>query len=417
MENRNSTQTRALLKEAFLAGVAAADPAQAVRRALADEPLERGGQWHIIALGKAAPAMAQAALEIIPSAPALVVTNHENAGPVSGAVVYAAGHPVPDEPGLLAGQAVLAKLDKLGVSDRLLALISGGASALVPTPAPGLTLADKMAVHAQLLVSGLDITAMNLVRQNLSELKGGGLLRHAEPASVRSLILSDVLGDDLRAIGSGPSVGPIGSASDARALLQDAGLWPDLPQAVKDVLSQDVTQAPLPPSTATLIGSNRLSLSAMAEAAGAKISPADLVGDVADAAAQIVAEAQTLRPGTALAFGGETTVKLTGEGLGGRNQELALRVASEAAAQGLDGPWWFLSGGTDGRDGPTDAAGGLVDHKTLDRLSSAGQRIEDVLADNASYNALKATDDLLVTGPTGTNVADLQLFLRGPYPG
>ncbi|MBF9030611.1 DUF4147 domain-containing protein [Rhodobacterales bacterium HKCCE3408] len=412
MADRADLRARAF--DAFRAGVAAADPASAVARGLSAHPLpDTRGRRYIVAVGKAARAMAQAALDAIgPVDACIVVTNYENAAPLDGAEVMAAGHPVPDESGLAAGQAVLRLLDRADADDLVVALVSGGASALLPAPAPGLTLADKAAVNSALLASGLDITDMNLVRQNLSELKGGGFLRHAAPARVASYILSDVLGDDLRVIGSGPTVGPIGPPAAARALLEAKGLWAGLSPQVQAVLGREAPPAP-PEAEAWLVGSNGQSLAAMAGAVGADISDGDLVGDVQAAAERIVAEARDLAPGSALAFGGETTVRLTGTGRGGRNQELALRVARSARTAGLAGPWVFLSGGTDGRDGPTDAAGGIVDDGTLDRIAAAGLDLEAILADNDAYRALEASGDLLMTGPTGTNVADLQIFLRG----
>jgi hydroxypyruvate reductase len=290
-------------------------------------------------------------------------------------------------------------------------LISGGGSALLPAPALGLTLADKAEVNRLLLASGADITEMNLIRQQLSRLKGGGLLRAAAPARVTALILSDVAGDDLRVIASGPTVAPIGTAAEARAALVARGVWDRLPDAVRLHLERAPEPAPLPEAENRLIGSNAISVAAMAEAApGARVVEAPLVGDVADAAVGIWDTASG--PGIWL-FGGETTVVLRGEGLGGRNQELALRVALEAEARGVAGPWVFLSGGTDGRDGPTEAAGGIVDPGSLGRMRAAGVDPAEYLARNDSNAALAASGDLLVTGATGTNVADLQVLIRG----
>lgn len=408
-------ELRARAVAAFQAGVDAADPARATTRALAETPLRPMGDGtvFVIAMGKAACAMAEAALDAIPdpvAVQALAVTNYENARDLPGCRVMAAGHPVPDENGLAGARAVADLLDRAGRDDLVLALISGGSSALVPLPIDGVTLDEKAAVNKALLAGGLDIVAMNLVRQALSQLKGGGFLRRAAPASVRSLILSDVVGDDLRVVGSGPTVAPIGPVSDARALLDKAGLLADMPASVRAALNRPDDTRPLPATQADLIGGNAQSLTAMADAAHARQMDPPLVGDVQAAAARVVAAAKT---GNALAFGGETTVTLTGDGKGGRNQELALRFAVEAEKQDLAGPWVFLSGGTDGRDGPTDAAGGLVDHTTLPRLRAKDINVNAALARNDSYAVLQAAGDLLMTGATGTNVADLQLFLRG----
>jgi hydroxypyruvate reductase len=406
---------RARALEIFRAGVAAADPARAVRRALDARPLPAPGargRRVVIAAGKAARAMMAAALEVTgPSAGALVVANHENARPLAGAEVLGAGHPVPDAAGARAAERVLAAVSGLGADDRVLVLLSGGASALLPAPVEGVSLADKAEVNRLLLASGADITEMNLVRQALSRIKGGGLVRAAHPAPVTALILSDVIGDDLRVVASGPTCPPIGTRADAVAALRARGLWERVPQSVRRALTElPDPPPPPPPADNRLVGSNAMSLAAMGQAAGVAPEPAPLVGDVAEAAARVVASLDG--PGIRL-FGGETTVVVRGEGLGGRNQELALRVALLAEAAGWAGPWVFLSGGTDGRDGPTDAAGGLVDDGTLARIRAAGRDPAADLARNDSYPALKAAGDLLVTGPTGTNVADLQVLIRG----
>jgi hydroxypyruvate reductase len=392
----------------FRAGVAAADPAAAVDRALAAFA-RPPGRLLIVAVGKAARRMAGAALARLGPAETLVVTNDENAGPLPGATVLAAGHPVPDARGLAAGEAVIAAAAALGPGDALIALISGGGSALLPAPVAGVSLADKAAVNRLLLSSGAPIEAMNLVRQNLSRLKGGGLARLAAPARVTALILSDVVGDDLRAIASGPTVAPLGDAAAAAAVLRDYGIWADCPAPVRAHLAAAPPAPPVPAADNRLIGSNALSVAAMAAAApGARVPAGPLVGDVAAAAARIIAEGG---PGVTL-WGGETTVRLTGRGLGGRNQELALRVALAAEAAGWPPGWAFLSAGTDGRDGPTGAAGGLVDAGTCARIRAAGLDPAALLADNDSHRALAAAGDLVVTGGTGTNVADLQVLIR-----
>ncbi|MBL9053078.1 MAG: DUF4147 domain-containing protein, partial [Tabrizicola sp.] len=341
----------------FRVAVEAADPAGALRRAFLAHPVAvppQGGSYIVIAVGKAAVPMAEAALSALTGAPvrALVVTNYENARPVAGATVMASGHPVPDENGAKAGEAVAELLAAAGRDDRVIALISGGGSALLPAPAPGLTLADKVAVNRLLLANGYEITEINLIRQQLSRLKGGGMLRLASPAPVTSFILSDVIGDDLRTIASGPTVAPLGSRTEARELFKARGLWADLPAPVRAHLEAgEALATPPPPATNHLIGSNRVSLAAAASAcgSGARIVSDRLVGDVEDAAAQIIAAATGAADTPAcLIFGGETTVTLRGNGKGGRNQELALRVALAMPDLGRD--WAFLSGGTDGRD-------------------------------------------------------------------
>jgi hydroxypyruvate reductase len=395
----------------FRAGVARAAPGPAVTAAM---PGARPDL--ILALGKAACAMAEAALARHPGVPALVVTNGENARDLPGAEVMVGGHPVPDAGSAAAGAALLARAEALGGGE-LLCLISGGGSALAVAPVAGLTLADKAAATRAMLGGGLDIEAMNLVRQQLSRIKGGGLARAAAPARVTALILSDVVGDALAAIASGPVSPPLGTPWAARDVLARAGLWDGMPAPVREALSRP--PAPPPPEAACrIVGSNRMSVEAMAHAAPrARVEAAPLVGDVAEAAAR-VARAARSGPGTTL-WGGETTVVLRGDGLGGRNQELALRVALRL--EGLGVPWAFLAGGTDGRDGPTDAAGAVVgggpEGGTVARIRAAGIDPRAALARNDSHPALDAAGDLLRIGGTGTNVADLAILRVGPSSG
>ena len=417
------TDLRAEASRLFQAALRAADPAGALRAAWTENPPGapvKNGRYVLVAVGKAAIPMAEEALRLLRPAPvtALVVTNYENARPIAGAAVMASGHPVPDENGEKAGLAVADLLSRATADDRVIALISGGGSALLPAPAPGLTLADKAAVNRLLLANGYEITEINLIRQQLSRLKGGGMLRLAAPAPVSAFILSDVIGDDLRTIASGPTVAPLGRRAGARRLLEARGVWPKLPDAVRTHLSapEDVA-GPLPSVRNILIGSNRKSLEAVeaaAEGMNAVIISDQLTGDVGDAADQILRAAKAAPVGErhCLIYGGETTVTLRGKGLGGRNQELALRLAI-AAPDVLSRPWAFLSGGTDGRDGPTEAAGGLVDGGSAARMRAAGVDPEVLLADNDSNRALAASGDLLVVGATGTNVADVQIMLLG----
>jgi len=382
----------------FQAGVKAADPFAAVAGALDDVP--RPGL--IVAIGKAARLMAQAALARFAGVTCIVVTNYENASDLAGAAVMAAGHPVPDENGAAAARAVMAALHE--AKGPVLALISGGGSALLPAPAGALTLADKAQLNDLLLGSGLDIVAMNLIRQQVSDLKGGGVLRHAAPQPVTALILSDVIGDDLSAIASGPTVGPIGTAQEAIDLLTRADLWDRVPPGVRAHLEGTLAPVPLPKARNVLVGSNATSLAAMQQAAGHAHAIAEpVVGDVASAARLICDQAEN---GTTI-WGGETTVVLRGTGRGGRNQELALRIAQEAERRGWT-EWTCLQGGSDGRDGPTDAAGGLVDQDTLGKISD----LDGLLANNDSYAALKQADGLLMMEATGTNVADLGVMIR-----
>ncbi len=408
----------------FAEAVAAADPAVSLRKRLQSTPLpspKPGGRSILIAIGKAAPAMMAEALQHVQGDHvALAVTHSGNETDVPGSTVLTSAHPVPDERGLMAGQQVIALLSAAQKHDQIIALISGGGSALVPAPVDGLTLTDKIAVNEVLLSSGLDIVRMNLVRQNLSQLKGGGFLRHGAPAPITAYILSDVIGDDLRAVASGPTAAPIGSRADAHRLCIEAGIWDQLPFSVRAHLEQSLPEQPIvTEATNHLIGSNGISLKAAhrraADICEAQIVSNALIGDVSDAAEQILQAARSVRTdqATALLFGGETTVRLQGTGRGGRNQELALRVAQLAQKNDIPGNWVFLSGGTDGRDGPTPAAGAIVDAGTIDRIRNAGHDPDALLANNDSYRALELSGDLLMTGATGTNVADIQVLLLG----
>ena len=439
---------RQLARKLFDAGVAAADPAAAVARHLrceGDELVlitadgERRGRWprvQLIAFGKAALAMAEAALAAIPgerlAAPAIVVSNAENLRPLDGAKVHAAGHPVPDEGGLAAARAVAERVAGAAAGELVLVLVSGGGSALLPLPAEGLTLDDKIATTRELLACGADIGEMNCVRKHLSALKGGGLARLAAPADLHALILSDVLGDDLATIASGPTVPDPSHYADALEILQRRGAWQRLPPAVRAHLQAGAAgqraETPKPGDALfdgvghALVGSNAVSLSAMAAAAAEAGCEVEIYSHRLEGEAREVAEAlaefaaQRLPAGRrgrplAVLAGGETTVTLRGDGLGGRNQEMALAFAAAAQRMGLADRWTFLSGGTDGRDGPVDAAGGLVDGGTLARIDAAGGDAAALLANNDSYRALGLAGDLLITGGTGTNVADLQLLL------
>lgn len=409
-------------KALFQVAIEAADPALALAQTLKAHQLSAKGRLYLIAVGKAAvPMLREALAHVAPGSDvcAVAVTNLENATEIPGAELFISGHPVPDENGSKASSYILKLLSQTSPDDRVIALISGGGSALLPAPKDGLTLADKASVNQLLLGAGLDITQMNHVRQQLSELKGGGLSRHAAPASVTAYILSDVVGDDLRVIASGPTVSPIGTAQTAAEILRKADLWDRVPDSVRTLLSratQTTTAArqPVPNAQNTLICSNRLSLQAMKTAATgfrAEIVDDLLDGNVTEVAPRLVKIAQNAGDGPlALIFGGETTVNLHGTGLGGRNQELALRFA--LLAQDLPGTWVFLSGGTDGRDGPTKAAGGLVDAATIDRITASGADARALLDNNDSNAALSASNDLLMTGGTGTNVADVMVFLK-----
>jgi len=438
----------------FQAGIAAADPCRAIKKSLfanerhieillnlADSSEKRIGNWpkvHLIAFGKAACAMAKAAQEIIPAQLladfGIAVTNYENVTAIDNVEVIGASHPLPDATGLNAAKKCAKRISRAQKNELVLVLVSGGGSALIPYPADSITLQEKIAATDLLLASGATINQINCVRKHLSRLKGGGLARLAVPADLHAFILSDVLGDDLSAIASGPTVPDPSTYDDAIAVFTAKGIWDQVPVNVQQHLEQGklgkVPETPKPGdiafknTTHTLIGSNAISVQAILEASKnldykAQLYDAHLTGEARIEAEKWVRYAKDLidngisKP-LALLAGGETTVTLKGTGRGGRNQEMALAFAIAAEQHGLKGYWTFLSGGTDGRDGPTDAAGGIVDQDTLKRMTQAGIDPLAMLDNNDSNTALKNSQDLLDTGSTGTNVADLQVLLIHP---
>lgn len=434
---------RAQTVEAFQAGIQAADPRQAVlaslrvtstgRPLIGGEVLEAGANLRVLAFGKAAVTMAQATSEALSQADfvghGIVAVNPEEFAEVDRFRVFAAGHPVPDAVGVAAAASVERYLVGSLDQDALLVLISGGGSALLTAPAPGLTLEDKIETTRLLLACGAPIQEINCVRKHLSTLKGGGLARLASPARIESLILSDVIGDDLSSIASGPTAPDPTSFRDAQDILVRYELVEVVPAAVLRRLDEGATGEIADTPTVgdpvfsrvenRLVGSNRQSVAAARDWANEHgfpvvIASNELLGEARDAAAELLAVAQQRWSGEgrlAILAGGETTVTLPGQGVGGRNQELALAFSLLCEADPLAGTWVFSSGGTDGRDGPTDAAGGLVDAGTAPRIRDSGLDPAVELDRHNSHVALAAADDLLVTGPTGTNVADLQVLL------
>jgi len=446
---------RAHAADIFRSGVAAADPYLAVKQCLFfvnnkleitthfsdTESNKRTTQWskiHVLAFGKAAGAMTKAALDVIPkhllADKAIVVTNYENVTSINHAEVIGAGHPLPDQSGFQAAQQCASILRNAKQGELVLVLISGGGSALIPYPVDAITLEEKIATTNLLLACGASINQINCVRKHLSQLKGGGMTKLAVPADLQALILSDVLGDDLSAIASGPTVPDPTTFSDAIEILSSRGVWEQAPANVRTYLQQGqlglVAETPKPAddvfkqSGYTLIGSNAISVNATLQAAQdlgyqANLYSDQLCGEAREEAEKWVIHtkaliAQGITEATALVAGGETTVTIKGDGKGGRNQEMALAFAIAAKKQGLTGNWTFLSAGTDGRDGPTDAAGAIVDPNTLKRMTDAGFDPVAMLENNDSYTALQNSGDLLITGATGTNVADLQILLIHP---
>ena len=364
----------------------------------------------------------------------IVVVNDANLRPLDGFRVFAAGHPLPDARGAAAAVEVTRYVSGAGERDGLLVLVSGGGSAILPAPAEGISLGEKIVTTELLLRSGAAIQEVNTVRKHLSRLKGGGLARCASPARVEVLIVSDVIGDDLSSIASGPTAPDPTTFADAVAVLRRFDIIERVPPAVRRRLERgaagDLADTPKEGDpvfariTHHILASNRQSLDAARENLSALGYDARIVGDALtgearDAARELVAEAGRVPRGRsagpiALLWGGETTVTVRGKGRGGRNQELALAFAVEAKrSPALAEPWVFLSAGTDGIDGPTDAAGAVVDGGTIDKTRAAGLDPLVALERNDAYPFLESTGALLRTGGTGTNVADLQVYLAG----
>lgn len=407
MSLRQDAQT--IYQEAIRASL----PDRAVRDALADWT-PPAGRTLLLAVGKAAWRMAQAAQQALGGRIdcGLVVTKYEHSeGPLDGIEIIEAGHPVPDDNSVRAAQRALALTENLTEQDAVLLLISGGCSALLEQPR--IPLDELQSVTAALLASGADISEMNIVRKRLSTVKGGQLAAHCAPAHVEALLLSDVLGDKPDTIASGLSAVDGAPESAALQIAQRYDL-PLSPQA-RDCLARPLPQA-LPHVRNRIIGGVSVLCRHAAEACAAlgyqpEILTESLCCTARDAGVFLSNIAQHYAGrGEKRAFlaGGETVVRLTGSGKGGRNQELALAAAE--GLRGLTGAAIF-SVGSDGTDGPTDAAGGYADGTTWDALRAQGISIPQVLQDNDAYHALSTCGGLIKTGATGTNVNDLSVLL------
>ena len=392
------------------AAIAAVLPDEAVRRALKGRHFP--GRVLLVAAGKAAWQMARAAVEALgPVDAGVVVTKYGHVqGQLPGVTCYEAGHPVPDENSFRATQAALDLVAGAKETDTVLFLLSGGGSALFEKPLiPGGELQD---ITQQLLACGAGIVEMNTIRKRLSAVKGGRFALACAPARVYSIVLSDILGDPLDMIASGPAVPDRSTCAQAQAIAETYGLR--LSGAARACLQQETPKA-LDNVETHITGSVRELCAAAAAACGQLGYQPVLLTDHLDCeareAGRFLADIARTHAGrgqaTAYLAGGETVVRLTGHGLGGRNQELAL-----AAAPGLAGlPAAVFSVGSDGTDGPTDAAGGYVDGDTAAALAARGLDAGAVLADNDAYHALQAVNGLIVTGPTGTNVNDVAVVL------
>ena len=390
-------------------------PDSAVRRAL--EGRSFSGRVVLVATGKAAWQMAKTAYDLLGSTidAGVVVTKYEHVkGPIGSFACYEAGHPVPDENSFRGTQAALDLVSGLTADDTVLFLLSGGGSALFEKPL--ISGGELQDVTNQLLASGADIVEMNTIRKRLSGVKGGRFAQLCAPAHVFAVVLSDILGDPLDMIASGPAAPDASTCADAAAIVDKYGLR--LSDRVSELLAQETPKA-LDNVKSCIVGSVRELCRAAADVSRElgyePVVLTDLLCCQAKEAGSFFGSIARTHAGggRALAFiaGGETVVRLTGKGKGGRNQELAL-----AAADGIAGLRDVLvfSVGSDGTDGPTDAAGGVVDGTTAPRLAERGVRIHQVLSDNDAYHALQTTNGLIITGPTGTNVNDVAvLLIRG----
>lgn len=428
-------EVRSLARRLFAAAVGAVEPSVLVR-----ERVERDGEhtiiriapgdeirWplplHVVAAGKPAARMLAGCIAALgaDAVRGIALTADGCAVPAPGSDVYEAGHPLPDERGLAATQAIVAHARN--AAGGLLCLLGGGASSLLVWPRPPVTLADKLAATRLLLACGADITELNTVRKHLSLVKGGGLLRVA-PGAVVTLALSDVVGDDLGVIASGPTVADPTTFADAWAVFQRYGITSRAPSSVVEVLEAgrrgELAESVKPGdaaarrSRAAVIGHNRTALRAAAAVAAAdgwhvEIVESPLTGDTTAAARRFAALLRAARGRRrCILVGGETTVVVRGTGRGGRNQEFALVLAGELAGR----DWTVLSAGTDGIDGPTAAAGAFVDGATEERARGLGLDIDAALADNDSHSFFAALSDLFTPGPTGTNVTDIKVALH-----
>ncbi|MCX7560450.1 glycerate kinase [Sulfitobacter sp. F26204] len=416
--------SRKFLSHLFEHAVAAADPFKALEHRL---PARPQGRTVVIGAGKGAAQLAQA-FEVLWDGPfsGVVVTRYGYAAPCETIQVLQAAHPVPDAAGIKAAQALKAAVSGLGPEDLVIALISGGGSSLLPDPPQGLDLADLQALNQALLASGAPISVMNDIRKCFSGINGGRLAELAAPARVYNLIVSDVPGDIPGEVASGPTVAGRPSPKNVRDMIGARGIA--LPEGLMSHLDgqEDSPAADINERIETqIIASAAISLEAAALAARARGVNAWVMSDRMEGEARDVAQvhaaiarqvAQTGFPYPApvvLLSGGETTVTLRHKGRGGRNSEFQLAMA--LALEGMDGIH-ALAADTDGIDGSEDNAGAFVDGTTTARMRRAGWNPQATLQQNNSYEAFQATDDLFVTGPTGTNVNDFRAILIGAVP-
>ena len=419
----------------FRAALTGADPQARIIAQMRRFNLTRFQNILVVGAGKASARMA-VALEKVPGlriAGGLLNVKYGHTAGLRQIELNECGHPVPDQNGIAGARRIAELACAAGPRDLVICLISGGASALLTLPAEGLSLADSQATTKALLASGADIHELNTVRKHLSAIKGGQLARMASPATVLTLLLSDVVGDDPDVIGSGPTVPDRSTFADALEIVKRYGLLKRLPKAVRTRLERgaagQIDETPKPGDAVfagtknVIVGSNRGAVNTARKAARALgyrtvVLSTTIQGEAravalvhAAIASEIRASGQPAKAPACVISGGETTVILSKEhGLGGRNQEFVLAAAREIA--GLKSVV-LLAAGTDGTDGPTDAAGALADGRTIVRATAKGLDARAALARNDSYHFFENLGDLVRTGPTGTNVADVHIILVG----
>jgi hydroxypyruvate reductase len=416
-----STTEIDLLRRMFAAAVGAVDPLKILAPHL---PARPKGRVVVVGAGKAAASMAKAVEAAWEGAiDGLVVTRYDHGLPCRAIEVVEASHPVPDAQGQEAARRILQKVQGLSADDLVLCLISGGASALLAVPGVGLSLADKQAVNKALLKSGANIAEMNCVRKHLSAIKGGRLAAAAYPAKVVTLLISDVPGDDPSVIGSGPTVADPSSREDAIAVFKKYGM--EMPAAVKAHLESPACETPKPGDKrlanceTRMLGTPQNALEAAAKvAAEAGFTPlilGDLEGEAQDVALvhagiarQVAKHGQPGKAPLALISGGETTVTVRGQGRGGRNAEFLLALAVALGGQpGI----YAAAGDSDGIDGTEDNAGAILTPDSIARAADKGLSAKAMLANNDGYGFFSGLGDLIVTGPTRTNVNDIRVIL------
>jgi hydroxypyruvate reductase len=441
-------EMKQIAKTIFLKAVEAVDPSKKLKNLVRIEKnrlfikdeegsekvfdLDAFKKIFLIGTGKASSSMARAIEEIFGGlvTKGLITTKYGHLLPLKKTETLEAGHPVPDQKGLEGAQKIEILLRESGPNDLVIFLLSGGGSALLPLPADGITLEEKQKVTQLLLDCGADIKEMNTVRKHISQIKGGWLAKWAHPSTVLSFILSDVVGDPLDVIGSGPTVPDTSTYKEAWEILEKYNLTKEIPLSVQKhlVLGREgkVEETPKPGDITfrkvhhILIGSNIIALRAAQKQASSfgfntLILSSSVVGETrevarfhASIAREVISSGNPISRPACIISGGETTVAIKGNGLGGRNQEFALAGAVEIS--GME-KVVLLSGGTDGTDGPTDASGAIADHTTISRARSMGLDPKAHLENNDAYPFFKKLGDLLITGPTHTNVMDVRILL------